>query len=328
MEKDKISVIIPVYNLENYIERTLHSVCNQSYKNLEIIVIDDGSTDNSWNVIKEYAKSDSRVICIHQDNHGVTSARLNGLNHSTGDWIGFVDGDDEIDEDMFDFLINNAHQYQADISHCGYKMMFDDGRINFFYGTKQVMEQDNLRGQKDLLEGNPIEPGLWNKLYKREVVDKADLNASMDLSLKINEDLLMNFLLFQQSNKSVFADECKYGYIVRAGSASRSYNRAKIFDPIKVRERIIESADESVVNLAKKVYLSTCINVYSSILFLPQADKNDIKSIRKRILSSKNEKKLLGKKQRILFDLIVYMPYLYKVFYKIYAKYFQIRKYD
>ena len=103
---DKISVIIPVYNLQNYIKRTLDSVCAQTHSNIEIIVVDDGSNDKSFDIICNYAKIDSRIIPIHQENGGVTSARINGIKHATGEWIGFVDGDDLIDEDMYEFLIS------------------------------------------------------------------------------------------------------------------------------------------------------------------------------------------------------------------------------
>lgn len=327
MDKEKISVVIPVYNLENYIERTLNSVCSQTYKNLEIIVVDDGSTDNSLHVIREYAKTDERIICISQENGGVTSARLNGISNAIGEWIGFVDGDDEIDEDMFEFLINNANKYDADISHCGYKMVFDDGRTNYFYNTKQIIEQNTEKGLKDLLDGNPIEPGLWNKLYKREVVEKANLNTNMDLSLKINEDLLMNFLLFQQSRKSVFADECKYSYIVRRGSASRSYSKSKIFDPIRVKEIILSMSSEKIKKYAGKAYLSTCINIYSKLLSSDYSCKEDEKEVRPLILKNHTYAKLLSKRQKCSYLLIKFAPLVYKVIYRIYAKKLKHNKY-
>lgn len=320
MEKEKISVIIPVYNLENYIELTLHSVCTQTYKNLEIIVVDDGSTDNSWNLINKCSESDARVIGIHQENKGVTAARLNGINHATGTWIGFVDGDDEIDSDMFEMLINNAYKYQADISHCGYKIIFSDGRINHFYGTKDIREQDNLQGQKDLLIGNPIEPSLCNKLFRKSIVEKADLKANMDLSIKINEDLLMNFLLFQKSRKSVFNDECKYSYIVRKGSSSRQgITQKRIYDHIKVREIILNCIVEELKPYAGKAYLSTCIYIYN-ILVGAKTKYPEEKNVRNLILKNRKYSKFLNKKQRFSFFLICFCPFFYKQIYKMYSK--------
>ena len=103
--KDKISIIIPVYNLEKYIKRAVESVLKQTYSNIEVIIVDDGSSDKSWTIIQEIADGDNRVVPIHQENGGVTSARLNGVRHSMGEWIGFVDGDDEVEPDMYEILL-------------------------------------------------------------------------------------------------------------------------------------------------------------------------------------------------------------------------------
>ena len=103
---EKISIIIPVYNLEKYIKRTAESVLKQTYTNIEVIIVDDGSSDESWKIIQKIADKDNRVIPIHQENGGVTSARLKGVRRSTGEWIGFVDGDDEIESDMYEILLN------------------------------------------------------------------------------------------------------------------------------------------------------------------------------------------------------------------------------
>ena len=193
MNNNLISVIVPVYNLENYIERCLASIQSQTYSNIEIIVVDDGSIDSSWNVINRIAKEDNRIIPIHKENGGVSSARMLGLANANGEWIGFVDGDDEIEEDMYEVLINNAFEYDADISHCGYKMIFNDGRITSFYDTKVKKIQDNTTGVIDLLEGDLIEPGLWNKLYKKSLFEDIEL----DTNIKINEDLLLNYLFLK-----------------------------------------------------------------------------------------------------------------------------------
>lgn len=164
MENNKISVIIPVYNLEAYVERAVRSVLQQTHTNIEVVVVDDGSTDESWNVIQRISNSDNRVVPIRQENEGVTSARFNGIRHAKGQWIGFVDGDDEIETDMYELLLKNAKQYKADISHCGYQMIFEDGRVHEFYGTGDIRIQNTLKGVMDLLEGKVIEPGLCNKL--------------------------------------------------------------------------------------------------------------------------------------------------------------------
>ena len=128
---NKISIIIPAYNIEKYLSATLDSVLVQTYKNIEVIVVDDGSQDRTAAVIDDYAKRDSRIIAIHKENGGVTSARLRGLAESTGEWIGFVDGDDLVEPQMFARLLDNALANNADIAHCGYQMVFPDGHVDY-----------------------------------------------------------------------------------------------------------------------------------------------------------------------------------------------------
>lgn len=119
----KISIIIPVYNIAEYLPRCLDSVLVQTHKNLEIIVVDDGSIDSSKDVINAYAEKDSRIVAIFKENSGVSDTRNKGLEIATGDYIGFVDGDDYIEPDMYEILLKNALKYNADISHCGYKLI-------------------------------------------------------------------------------------------------------------------------------------------------------------------------------------------------------------
>ena len=121
--KELISIIVPVYNVEQYLDDCLISIINQTYKNIEIILIDDGSTDKSGKICDEYAKKDSRIIVIHKENGGVSSARNAGLRIAKGAYIGFVDPDDWIAEDMYEVLYSNAKKYDADVSVCKYKIV-------------------------------------------------------------------------------------------------------------------------------------------------------------------------------------------------------------
>lgn len=315
MSNNLISVIIPIYNLENYIERCLKSIQNQTYSNIEIIVVDDGSIDDSWNVINRIAKEDNRIIPIHKENGGVSSARMLGLANANGEWIGFVDGDDEIEEDMYEVLINNAFECNADISHCGYKMIFNDGRITSFYDTKVKKIQDNTTGVIDLLEGDLIEPGLWNKLYKKSLFEDIEL----DTNIKINEDLLLNYYLFKNSQLSIFEDLTKYHYIIRDNSASRSkLNDYKIYDPIRVKEIILNDADDEYKSTAQKVFLRTLIYVYNSLILNEDDFVNDKKKIRKMIFSNRCYCSLLNSKLKIMTYMIMLIPNFYKIIYRIY----------
>lgn len=230
---DKISIIIPAYNIQDYLRSTLDSVLAQTYENLEILVVNDGSKDNTGKIMDEYAAQDCRIKAIHQENGGVTSARLRGVEEASGVYIGFVDGDDYIEPQMYTRLMENAKEFNADISHCGYQMVFPSGRINYYYNTGRFVHQEGKQGCTDLLNGSFVEPGLVNKLYRRELF--AGLDRWMDKRIKINEDLLMNFYLFRQAKKSIFEDVCPYHYVLRQGSAATArLNVHKLKDPLSV----------------------------------------------------------------------------------------------
>lgn len=325
-----ISVIVPAYNIENYISKALDSILNQTYKNIEIIAVDDGSSDGTGKIIDEYAKLYSdKVIAVHTENKGVTNARITGIKKASGQWIGFVDGDDEAERDMYELLIKNGEAYGADISHCGYKMVFDDSRQNYFYNTKSLVLQNNKKGITDLLEGKFVEPGLWNKLYKKELFNDCFIDT-FNRSIKINEDLLMNYYLFKQSKKSVFCDECKYIYKIRGNSASRqSINKNKIYDPITVRQIILDDCSEEIKPTAKRIYMGTCINTYNYLVVENNSQyKDDKEHVRKMIYEEKNYFKFLGKKYRIIGNLILFLPCVYDRLYRYYVKHIQKSKYS
>lgn len=242
---DKISIIVPAYNVASCIEATLDSIWEQTHRELELIVVDDGSTDGTGGLLDACAEKDSRMRVIHQKNGGVTCARLRGVAEATGDWIGFVDGDDFVEPQMYRQLLRNAAAYDGDISHCGYQMVFPDGHIDYYYNTGELLCQSGLEGCRELLSGRRVEPGLCNKLFRRELFD--GLSDWMDGNIKINEDLLMNYYLFKHARQVVFEDVCPYHYLLRRGSAATSrLNEHKLCDPVRVLHRIM---DDGVASL-------------------------------------------------------------------------------
>lgn len=251
MSGGKISVIVPCFNIENYIDRTVQSILDQKYKDLEIILIDDGSTDNTSIIIDKLGKMYENVYSFHKKNGGVSSARLFGINHSSGEWITFVDGDDLLRPEMYAVLIDKAIQSNADISHCGYEMVFPD-RVDKYYGTQKVVLQSNFEGQRDLLSGKYIEPSLCNKIYKRQVVLESKEECASAIYIRNMEDFLWNFYFFKRAKRSVFIDECYYQYVIRKDSAATaSLNRQKLLDPLRVFMRI--EKDVSCNNELKRI---------------------------------------------------------------------------
>lgn len=164
MDEKLVSVIIPAYNIEDYIGRCLDSVLSQTYKNLEIIVIDDGSSDRTGEILDDYEKKNHRMKVIHKENGGVSSARNIGIDRANGDYIGFVDGDDRVNPKLFETLvklINGKMQISHIVDIRWYFLIVD-----YYYNTGKRVIQTKEQGLKDLLAGEMIEPALYNKLYK------------------------------------------------------------------------------------------------------------------------------------------------------------------
>lgn len=238
MKNETISIIIPAYNLQGCLGATLDSILAQTYANIEVIIVNDGSTDGTGALAEAYGAKDSRIRVIHKENGGVTSARLRGFAEATGAYIAFVDGDDWIEPQMYARLMENLQKHGADISHCGYQMVFPD-RVDYYYNSGKILIQDRAQGCADLLEGTFVEPTLGTKLFRRELF--AGMAAWLDPSIRINEDLLMNFYLFRQAKTAVFEDVCPYHYILRKGSAATSrLNGYKLKDPLRVLHLLLE----------------------------------------------------------------------------------------
>ena len=322
---DLISVIVPVYNVAEDLPRCLDSILAQNHIGIEIIAVDDGSSDESGSILDKYAQLHPNIRVIHQENGGVTSARLRGVAEASGEWIGFVDGDDEIEPEMYERLLRNALEYGAEISHCGYQMCFPDGRVNYFHNTKVLEKQDRTTALRELLSGERVEPGLCNKLFHRSLF----VGFSMPLDIKINEDLLMNFYLFSNSKQVVFNDWCPYHYIVRSTSSSRAaLNDHKIYDPIRVKELIRETASDDIHEDAQRAYINTCINSYHVLMCAGSEYRADLQQVRSRIKQEERSFHLLGKKRAMMARLIVGVPAIYRPIYSFYCRFLQKNVYS
>ncbi|MBE6649595.1 MAG: glycosyltransferase [Ruminococcaceae bacterium] len=265
---NKISIVIPAYNIENYLADTLESLISQTYKNIEIIIVNDGSKDGTSNIIDEYASKYEFIKGIHKENGGVTSARIAGIEAATGEWIGFVDGDDFAEPDMFQRLMDNALKHNADISHCGYQMVFPNGRIDYYYNSKKLVVQNNVDGLRDIVSGSVYEPALWNKIYKASLFEDLLKNDLMDKTIKNTEDLLMNYYLFKKAKSSVFEDFCPYHYVLRQNSAATSkINEHKLLDPKKVIKIIHDDISDDLKPLLFGRYIVQLINLSSMKIF-------------------------------------------------------------
>ena len=259
---DLISVIIPAFNVENYIERCLKSVLNQSFKNLEIIIINDGSTDHTGEIIDQLYEKDSRIIVIHKKNTGVSDSRNVGLEIANGNYIGFVDSDDEILPEMYEILYKNILKYNAEISHCGFELVTPLRKISF-HGTNKIYIQNQKDALISLLEGYPFEPSNCSKLYCKKILN----NVRYNVDIRINEDLLFNVEAFKNSKKIVFEDVILYRYMDNPNSAARSkFNFAK-FESILNAASIIKIilSNYGINNELNRFYIRKILHVYQNL---------------------------------------------------------------
>ena len=316
---DKISVVIPSFNNAPWLPQCLESLLAQTYENLEIIVVDDGSSDDTPAVLEAFSHRSPKIVVLRQENSGVTAARLRGIAAATGDWIGFVDGDDVVEPDFYARLHENAVTYSADISHCGYKLLFPDGTTQPHGGNGAVRVQDGLTGLRELIEERTIEPGLWDKLFRRSLF--AGLSDWMDPSIRNNEDMLMNYYLFSRGEKAVFQDVCLYSYRVRRGSASRGkLNGHKIYDPIRVRQRILEECGPDLKDTAREALLRCQLYIYAQLTVAHDATlRPDKEKVRQMIAGEKAYYHLLTARNRILCQMIRLCPWAFSLAFRAYV---------
>lgn len=323
MNGERITVVVPAYNTAPWLSRSLDSLLAQTYENLEIIVVNDGSTDDTAAVLDDYAAKHPKVKAIHKENGGVTSARLRGVAEATGEWIGFMDGDDAVLPEMYEHLMKNAMEHGAEISHCGHQVHFLDGRISYVHNTGILRERDNLTGVRDLLDGGQIESSLCTKLFRRELF--AGLDEFMDPSIRINEDTLMNYYLFSRAKQSVYEDFCPYFYLLRQGSASyKVLHEHSIFDPIRVRQKILDHCLPELKVDAKICLLRNLLFGYAQLAVNMDKQYDDF---RRRVRSLlKEEKKhfyLLSRRNQILANMICIAPWMFTLAYNAYVTLFQ-----
>lgn len=233
-----ISVIIPVYNVEHYLARTLDCVLGQTYKDIEVLLINDGSTDNTLNICNEYAQADHRVRVYHQENAGVSAARNVGIQLATGKYISFVDGDDTLDKDFFEKLMLAAEKYELDISCCGIVQHRLDGSVHTYADNSfAIIEIPELisgfftnRIYKEVLYGP------CNKLIRADIVK----NTLFNPQFRMGEDLLFSFECMEKAKSFALLNEDMYHYEKRENSATTSKFSEKEFHYIRVADILLE----------------------------------------------------------------------------------------
>lgn len=203
MKGDLISVIIPIYNTENYFKRCIESIINQTYTNLEIILINDGSTDNSIQICREYEKKDKRIILIDKKNTGVSDSRNYGLNIATGKYISFIDSDDFLELNMYEQLIESIENNKAELAICKYNYYSKGNKTPYSKSYPNIIDKD-IFFKDTIMSGENI--ALWNKLFIRDYIGSLRLNTNIDIS----EDILFLYEYVDKINKISYINKPLY----------------------------------------------------------------------------------------------------------------------
>ena len=261
-----VSIIIPCYNVEKYLDRCLETVVNQTYSNLEIILVDDGSTDNTPKLCDKWASDNSRISVIHKENDGLANARNTGINAMTGDYAMFIDSDDFVDNDIVEFLLNLSVKYDADVSRCGFYQFENNKNTIKSYSDSIIVynESDKDKLFIDLIDGGHVSGVAWNKLYKREIIQ----NHLYDKADGCSEDILHNFRVYKDTHTTVFYDLPKYHYCINDNSITNSKFGYGAFDIIRARNIMIEyfKGDSLVLPYAKEWYVRSAYIVISGCI--------------------------------------------------------------
>lgn len=316
---DLITVIVPIYNVEKYLNRCVDSIINQTYTNLEIILVDDGSPDNCGKICDEYAKKDNRIKVIHKENGGLSDARNAGIKVADGKYIGFVDSDDWINPKMYEELYSTLLKYDADISCCKMLRCKDNkDTIQKEHETK-IVEYNQEQYMKKFFKIGSQECVYYacNKLYKKEIIEKDQYPINLT-----SEDVVGTYKTLLKSQKIVEINQIYYYYYYNPESITLKGFSKKDLDLIKIWDMVIE-----ITNKNNQKYLEMAkFNRYrvDYTLLMRMASKLSFKQINKRykdeyiemLKNLKKHKKILLK-GKIPFSrkiTIIFICYNYKMF--------------
>lgn len=309
MEESKISVIVPVYKVEPYLLRCLDSLVTQTYQNLEIILVDDGSPDNCGAICDGCAARDGRIRVIHKENGGVSSARNTGLAAAAGEWIGWVDGDDWIEPDLYENMLQKAVEHGADIVVCGWREEYPDRTAFWGWDELQVWNREQALGL--LVEDKTMRSYLCDKLWRRELLEGIVFPEG-----RIYEDTMTVFQFFRRAETVIGIPGAGYHYRQRSGSIVSTRNLAQqvaYFQAVRYRLELLGAEYPQLVPQMELQCAQGCHGVWSEYSMTPRAAREKLrpelremaefsKECKKRVLARGD----LGLAGRILTRLTAY----------------------
>ena len=283
MEKDLISIVIPVYNVEKYLSRCIESILNQTYKNWEAVFVNDGSIDNSLEILKDYQKKDERIKVIDKRNEGSGVARNTGIGQSGGGYLAFLDSDDWYEKNFLEKLYNNLKENNSDVSMCNPRMTYDDiqknKNINIYY-----FDSIELNKNPEKILGILAMPVIWNKLYKKEIIVKNNIKFP---NYSFSEDVEFLYKVFLYVNKVSKVEEYLYNYYQRDNSETKKIKEESIEQVYKVIGNIENYIKNNFIDKLGIFYQYKIQFIYSVSQLLLSGINND-KRLKKIINNNNN----------------------------------------
>ena len=316
MSNPLISVVIPIYNVENYLNECVDSVINQTYKNIEIILVDDGSPDNCPKICDEYAKKDNRIKVIHKKNGGLSDARNCGINQSNGEFIAFVDSDDYIEKDYLSSMYKNLKDNDVKIAACGYVNLVNDKDVRIINYENIEKKYSTIEAEKYLNIVGYFNVSSCNKLFDKKLFE----NIKFPLNKK-SEDWFIMYKLIEKSGGLYYSSVPKYYYRQRVGSITKSS---------KPNLDCIEAAKEVYTYYKNNKYLLpfvaqslifAIVGIYDFLL-VTNPQKEELKKYRKIALKYKKEStyREISFKRKMQLILFFYAPFVYNMIFKIFDR--------
>ena len=296
--KRKVSVLIPCYNGERFLETCIRSLQQSTYADLEIIIVNDGSTDQSEALARRLAEQDERIRVFSQENAGVCAARNAAMAQATGDYIFFCDADDFVPPNAIELLLKEAEAYESDIT-AGWICY---QRADLSEACPEESDQIRvLETKEQILQCGvlPLFDSVCGKLYRRELLN----GLTFEVGRKINEDIYFNFLCLEKAKKVVRIARTTYKILYHSGSASRTGFSEKHYDILYFRDKRVSYLEQNYPHLKK---LSAAVSLRHSISFMTKfvrsdASKQEKKKIKKEIWANRKGYSLLPKREKILF---------------------------
>ncbi|GAA6381916.1 glycosyltransferase [Intestinibacter bartlettii] len=296
---DKISVIVPIYKVEDYLHRCVDSIINQTYTNLEIILVDDGSPDNCPMICDEYAEKDSRIRVVHKKNGGLSDARNAGLDIATGEYIMFIDSDDFVDTEMMGSMMRNMIDDNVDMVVCNIKYVYEDREVVKYNQSDRIL--DRYEAMEEYLKDGVVQAVAWNKLYKKSLINNMRYKVG-----KTNEDEFFTYKIVDKTEKIYYNSRPFYNYIQRDSSIMGKYSIKRLDGVEASYERLnfIKKKYPTLYEKEKKTFVNLCIYSYQMILREPNLDKDKqgrktLNNYRKKIKFNKTELKNYSYKDKL-----------------------------